>query len=371
MSIFKNNITFIGANGLPPRKFLHGRSMIWIGLMLGGIFLSRILPAQFWEDWYYRGVFPLFRVTYDYTFGWSPIPVVYIIVLIMLFRTVRWSRHMQKGVWFQLSRAIGGISAMIVLFYVLWGYNYGQQSFHKRLGLETLEITQPEMMAEFDRATQALHLEASVLPAKLTEEKALKRHITSDDHLRPDLEKTLNLLNLPHRGRVRVRQLWPNGFLMRWSTAGIYIPQTGEGHIDRGLLAVQKPFTIAHEMAHGYGVTDEGACNFIAWLTCSRSADPWVRFGGALSYWRYAASSMPDTVVMEALASLPPVVRRANDLVRKNNAKYPDLLPKLRNGIYASYLKSHGVESGLKSYSEVVVMVHHYLQTKSVHPQLE
>ena len=98
---------------------------------------------------------------------------------------------------------------------------------------------------------------------------------------------------MPHSGRVRVRQPWPNGFLLRWSTAGIYIPQTGEGHIDRGLLAVQKPFTIAHEMAHGYGVADEGACNFIAWLACSQSRDPWVRFGGALTYWRYAAAEMP------------------------------------------------------------------------------
>jgi hypothetical protein len=80
---------------------------------------------------------------------------------------------------------------------------------------------------------------------------------------------------------------------------------------------------------------------------------------------------MPDTAVIEALQSLPPVVRQSIDLVRINNAKYPDILPRLRNAIYSSYLKSHGMESGLKSYNEVVVMVHHYLQSNSVDPQLE
>jgi hypothetical protein len=74
---------------------------------------------------------------------------------------------------------------------------------------------------------------------------------------------------------------------------------------------------------------------------------------------------------MRTLVLLPPVVQNAIELVRKNNAKYPDLLPKVRNAIYASYLKRHGVESGLKSYSEVVEMVHFYLQTHSVGPQLE
>ncbi len=354
-----------------PLSRFHRRSIVWIGLTVSVILLSGILPAQVWEYMYYKGLFPLFRVIYDYTFGWSPVPMVYVIVLIVLIRTIQWIRQMDKGLGFQLSRAIGGVGALITLFYLLWGFNYGQENFHRRLGMENMNMTAEEMNSEFDRATKILQKEASELPALLTTAEALESKPISDNDLRADLKAALTRMNLPHTGRVRIRQLWPNGFLMRWSTAGIYIPQTGEGHIDRGLLAVQKPYTIAHEMAHGYGVTDEGACNFIAWLACSQSADPWIRFGGALSYWRSAASNMPDTAVIAALKALPPVVPLAIDLVRKNNAKYPDLLPAVRNAIYSSYLKRHGIKSGLRSYNEVVVMVHHYLQTHSIEPALE
>src|SRR5690606_10755435 len=165
------------------------------------------------------------------------------------------------------------------------------------------------------------------------------------------------MLGLPGIGRVRVRQPWPKGILMRWSTAGIYIPQVAEGHIDRGLAAVQKPFTMAHEMAHGYGVTDEGACNFIAWLACRQSPDPAIRYSGALLYWRYVASEMPREAVDQALQKLPPVVERSLRVIRDNNRRYPDILPRLRDLIYGTYLRGHGVQGGLRSYHYVVLMV--------------
>ncbi len=278
---------------------------------------------------------------------------------------------MNKGLWFQLSRALGGVAVLIALFYLLWGFNYRQTTFQKRLGIDSMEMTKTQMEDEFLQATAALRTAVIALPDEFKNTQYLSHASVSDSDLRPAVKEALRLMQLPAIGRVRIRELWPNGFLMRWSTAGIYIPQTGEGHIDRGLLSVQKPFTIAHEMAHGYGVTDEGACNFIAWLACNQSADPWIRFGGAISYWRFTAAAMPDTTVLHALNSLPNVVHDAIQLVRLNNAKYPDLVPQFRNAIYTSYLKRHGVKSGLKSYHEVVHLVYHYRQTHLVDPVLK
>ena len=165
---------------------------------------------------------------------------------------------------------------------------------------------------------------------------------------------------------MRVRQLWPKGFLLRWSTAGIYIPHAFEGHIDQGMLSVQKPFTMAHEMAHGYGVTDEGACNFIAWLACRQSEDKWIRFGGAFTYWRYAAAEMPNDSVKQVIDSFHPIIRRALYLVRENDKKYPDILPQIRDAIYSTYLKRHGVKGGLRSYNYVVMMVSRYREQSNI-----
>ena len=252
---------------------------------------------------------------------------------------------------------------MVTIFYVAWGFNYGQVSLQDRLGFRMSGASKEDIEKEFTRATNVLREEAEALPDRLTRDEAILGLKISDRDLRPDVVEALALLDIPHAGKVRVRQLWPAGFLLRWSTAGIYIPQAGEGHIDKGLLSIQKPFTIAHEMAHGYGVTDEGACNFIAWLACSQSRDQWVRFGGALTYWRYTAAEMPNDSVSQVIHTFPPVVLRAITLVRENDKKYPDLMPRVRDAIYSSYLKSNGVRGGLRSYNEVVLMVEQYLKS--------
>ncbi len=347
-------------------KKLHSRSLMWIGLALITILLSDFIPSSFVDRWYYQGLFGWIRVAYDTLLGWLPIPMLYIAVAILLVRIILWMRSRKKGMLFLITKAIGGIAFLIIVFYFAWGFNYNQTSLQKRLGFNLKDVTQQDVEVEYQRATLELQEIAEELPTALKTVESISALKISDNDLRPDVEKALAELGIPDRGRVRVRQIWPPGLLMRWSTAGIYIPQVFEGHIDKGLLSVQKPFTIAHEMAHGYGVTDEGACNFIAWLACRESKDPWVRFGGAFTYWRYAASEMPGDSVEQELKIIPPVVLRSLSLIRKNDEKYPDLLPKVRDAIYSNYLKHHGVEGGMRSYNYVVMMVVEYLREKTI-----
>ena len=58
-------------------------------------------------------------------------------------------------------------------------------------------------------------------------------------------------------GKIRCRQILPQGILLRISTAGFYNPLTGECNIDKGLHPLQKPFVMAHELFHGMGITGE------------------------------------------------------------------------------------------------------------------
>ncbi len=74
---------------------------------------------------------------------------------------------------------------------------------------------------------------------------------------------------------------------------------------------------------------------------------------------------MPDTTVVAVVKDLDPFVIRSVELVRENDKKYPDILPQVRDAIYSSYLKSHGVKGGLRSYNEVVSMVQQYLEKRN------
>ncbi len=343
----------------------HRRSIIWIGVSIAILLLDRILPGAFMEKWYYHGLFRILRQLYDFLLGWLPVPMIYILVMLLLVRIVKWFNDWKRGFLFQASRALGGIAMIISFFYFFWAFNYRQLNLQDRLGLNLDEVTAADVEQEFERATVALREEAARLPDPYTSDENIASLLITDDDLRPDVEHALQQVGVPNVGNVRVRQLWPKGLLLRWSTAGIYIPHAFEGHIDAGLMSVQKPFTIAHEMAHGYGVTDEGACNFIAWLTCSQSRDQWVRFGGALTYWRYVAAEMPDDSVRAVINTLDPVVVRSLTIIRENDKKYPDILPRVRDAIYSTYLKQHGVKGGLRSYNYVVKTVIQYRRSQT------
>jgi len=366
MQRFKENITKRKGTFLSRSEPKLRRSVIWIGLMILALLIDRFIPTPVADLLYYRGLFTGLRPVYDYIFGYSPIPMVYLVAGAIVVRIVYWIGDRKKGFRYMAIRAIGGVAAAVFFFYVLWAFNYHQVPLPKHLGYDLKSVTAEDIQVEFDRASASLITAANQLPPDLTDDLTLQRKAVSDNDLRDDVEAALKTLGLPHLGRVRVRQLWPKGTLLRWSTAGIYIPQVGEGHIDEGLLSVQKPFTMAHEMAHGYGVTDEGACNFIAWLACERSENPWIRYSGSLTYWKYVAYDMPSDSVKQVMKTFPEVVERTMTLIRENDEKYPDLFPRYRDAIYTSYLKHHGIKEGLQSYNEVVLMVQQYLQRNSL-----
>jgi len=366
MNIFNENITKPLKTTTPGRENKLRRSVIWIILTLTTLVLDQLMPASFGDQFYYHGLFMGLRPVYDYIFGFSPIPMVYLVAGYILVRTYYWSKERKRGFIYMAVQGVGGIAAIIFFFYWFWAFNYHQISLPERLGFDLKSVNETDIQQEFDRASVSLKAAADALPLDMRDDYIIQKKAVSDNDLRADVEQALKTLGLPHLGRVRVRQLLPKGILLRWSTAGIYIPQAGEGHIDAGLLSVQKPYTMAHEMAHGYGVTDEGACNFIAWLACEHSDNPWVRFSGALSYWKYAAYEAQQDSVHNMMKTFPDVIERSIALVRENDKKYPDLFPKYRDAIYTSYLMHHGVKEGLRSYDEVVLMVQQYVKRESV-----
>lgn len=365
MGIFNKTITKPLPEGGEKRVRIHRRSLWWMVSLVLVLLADRLIPAAFWENWYYEGLFRWIRIGYDFLLGWSPVPMIYLVLAVVVARVWQWFGEWDKKFLYQASRAIGGLAAIVVLFYVLWAFNYHQRPLPKRLGFDFKSVSLQDIETEFVRASDALRHEAISLRGDLTSDEAILHKRIKEPELRKDVKTALRSLDLPSGGNVRVRQVWPKGALLRWSTAGIYIPQAGEGHIDMALLSVQKPFTMAHEMAHGFGVTDEADCNFIAWLACLKSPDPWTRYSGALVYWRYTAAEMSRDSVEQMLRSFPPVVEHSLDLIRQNDHKYPDLMPKLRDQIYSSYLKHHGVEGGLRSYNRVVLLVQQYMQRKN------
>jgi hypothetical protein len=110
-------------------------------------------------------------------------------------------------------------------------------------------------------------------------------------------------------------------------------------------------------MCHGYGVTDEGACNFIAYLATIDQKDSTIHYSGAMGYFRYVASAYRYHYPREYQKirdRLPLIIQSDLEEINKQLMKYPDIFPKWRDRIYNKYLLALNVPGGIENYDKII-----------------
>lgn len=345
------------------------KKYIWIILGLIAIainWLFGVFPSLY-DVIYFRGIFQVIRSLYDYTLGWIPFPMVYVLFFVVVqiiyqflkFKEFRSAEGVLAKVWSIILPVVSLAGAVIFFFYFLWGFNYQQRNLSDQLNLPKVTADTTELYNEsvffLDKlkdlrnviSQDSVPLSFSQMPAGLEHE------------IRDNLEQVFSEWDIPTNGRVRVRELNPKGILLRISTAGVYIPFVFEGHIDAGLHPIQYPFTMAHEMSHGYGLADEGTCNFTGFVACMASDNPFIQYSASMSIWRYMANNLrrgSPQLYRNLMKQIDPQVKMDLIAIMDEMDKYPDIMPKVRDAVYDSYLKSHGVAGGLANYSQVVEM---------------
>ncbi len=265
-------------------------------------------------------------------------------------------------------------ASLYIAFYFLWGFNYKCQDLSAKLNLIKPQLD-----------TSIIYNEILVVNEKLDSLRSLISKDTAalsinycpqnlEEIIRKSEQDVLKKWAFKTENIIRIRPLFPKGTLLVWSTAGIYNPFSFEGHYDAGLYHVQSTYVIAHEMAHGYGLTNEADCNFVALETCLNTDNTYIKYCGLLTYWRYLMSDLRKNApysFYKAAYHRPLGVRSDIKELYKHLDKYPDILPSIRDVIYDSYLKSNGVAEGLNSYNRVVDMVFAYRNKMAGNSKIE
>jgi hypothetical protein len=345
-------------------KIWHFDSLLLWAFVFTAITKSVCLPASFFKEFYFNVFYKLLRYGYDYTLGLLFFGSFYIllpIVLYMFFRFFRGLKGKSPGqITLYSLLNISRVLAMIyVLFYWLWAFNYEL----KLLQVPKAEKGQFSSIFIHNEAMDVMRIMAELRFLINTDSTELSPHFAPkniEDSVRKSLTEVLAAQGVSAFGKPRVRALYPKGLLLRLATLGVYIPFTMEAHYDPGLAKLHQPFVMAHEMSHGYGITDEGECNFLAILACIQSEDRYIQYSGWMAYWRYLMNGLyrNDKVLFElALDDRNPLVKYDHEHILERLNKYPEILSDLRNKVYDKYLKSHGVSDGLQSYGTVVEMM--------------
>ncbi len=350
------------------------RQTIWIGLGVIAIAIRLLFAWQptWCEAVYSRGLYPWLHEGLGLLFSWLPFPAVYLFFiglgLWLIGAAGRYRHYRQRrkaglpkeGNYFK--GFVAFLMGLVFWFLLLWGYNYARVPMSEQLALEVPEAMDYQgIWAEAQYIKTACIQARQAIPHQDTHALTLAAYPENlEEIMRASLKKVLARNGYDTSWQVRGRFLYP-GTLLRFNSSGVYFPFVGEGNIDGGVHTISKPFTMAHELAHGYGFGDEAVCNFWGFMACVESEHPAIRYSGYLMYWRYVYGALMEFMTEEDYQVERATISRGmyNDIeaIYANMDNFPPFIPFLQPAVYDVFLKVQGVEEGIESYDRMVLLV--------------
>jgi hypothetical protein len=345
-------------------------------LLLAAAFALQTLAGrnpQFVERYYSRAVFPsiihtlsFFNALFSFSIAELLFYVLAIGVAVTLLlqarqvyrRRLRFVRMLRTD----LLALLWICSSALLLFLLIWGFNYQRPSLADKLGFtgraasdEQLRVISESIVNEVNSSYSASHGSETPSRAQVYEliESAYQRE--------PLLAETA-------AGRFGPpKPIYFSGLLSRLGLSGFYMPFTGEPNFNSAQPDFDLPYVAAHEKAHQRGFAREDEANFIAFVVCVNSPNPFVRYSGFLNalkvLWAIGGSD-PDFIrkMTERIAEGP-----RNDLQARATfwARYEGPARGVATRVNDSYLKANRIESGTRNYSEDIALIVGYYLAKA------
>jgi hypothetical protein len=172
---------------------------------------------------------------------------------------------------------------------------------------------------------------------------------------------------LPRGSFAPPKPVYSSALMTRLGISGIYFPFTAEPNYNDEMPDFQLPFAIAHEMAHQRGVARESEANFVAFLVCVNSRDPFVRYSGfrnGIGVVSELFRLQPETA-RELVKQLGPGYREDSRRAALFWARAGGVFGNISLRLNDLYLRANLVRSGTADYARsTTLIIGYYLLTK-------
>ena len=377
MDIQKNLSPTDTRAGEPPRRSLP-RACVAL-FILAGVSLLIYAAAMIWTpfaDFFSRYPGAVIRGLLAHLTNWIPFSLAEAMLLFLpvaLFFLIRTAVKHYSDSWHNTFVYMGIMlsvaSLLITLLFCGFGTGYYGSTLDKKLGLDRQEVSAEELKhtaiilsdAVSEQAEQVVfrYQSFSVMPYSLEE---------MNDKLLDAYDTVSDQYSFIPRLRSRVK---PVVLSEPWSythITGVYTYFTGEANINVNFPDYTIPFTAAHELAHQRGIAREDEANFVAFLVCINSDDPYIRYSGYLNMYEYVSSALyaaDPEAFRQVRDTLPTAVRLEMTAYSKFFDKYRDnVVANVSQAVNDTYLKSQGTQ-GTRSYGMVTdLAVAYYKNSK-------
>lgn len=320
---------------------------------------------QSFADVWNGSVGAFFRGALAYATGWLPfsvaeylllsLPVIFVCLIVHVWKTETGTRRDMIRYLFGIFSIPAVVFSLLMLSFTA---GYCTPTLDERLSLDKQPVSSQELydtakwlLINVNEQAEQLSYKngMAVMPYALSE---LDDKI--NDAYKPVCEEygfiqSLNTSVKP----VVLSEIWTYTHI-----AGVYTFFTGEANINTNFPEYTLPFTVAHEMAHQRGISREEEANFVAFLVCISSDDPYIRYSGYLSVFEYVASALykADKDMYAGLVS-----EYMSDAVRLELISFDRFFEKYRDSaasdvvstVQDAYLQTQGQTQGSQSYGLV------------------
>lgn len=280
---------------------------------------------------------------------------------VILFFLIRTAIKKYSDCWHNTLVYLGMLLSVASLLFTLmvWGFGTGYygQTLDKKLGLERrdvsveeLKYTAEQLVEEVNRTAEQVTFRNenfSVMPYSINE---------MNDKLLEAYDKVSDKYDFVQRLNSRVKPVVNSELWSYTHITGVYSYFTGEANINVNFPDYTIVFTAAHEFAHQRGIAREDEANFMAFLVCTASDDPYIQYCGYLNMYEYVRNSL--------YSASADMYKDVNDRLSLNVKyelySYSKFFDKYRKNVVANvsevvndtYLKIQGTP-GTKSYGMV------------------
>jgi hypothetical protein len=246
------------------------------------------------------------------------------------------------------------VAAVYLIFLASWGLNYRRQPLSSRVQYSAARVTPAAADALAMDAIEALNARHATAHAEIEASPSMTALRTQLAPAFTGAQRALGQTAIATPGRPKTSLLSP---YFRWASIdGLINPLGLEVIVNPDVLAIERPFVVAHEWGHLAGWAHESEASYVAWLTCLGGGRA-AQYSGWLSIYWHLRRALPR----ERLQSLE------RDLSAGPRADLRGIAARLARGrpaiqraswqTYDQYLKANRVPSGVANYDEVLQLV--------------
>ncbi len=344
-----------------------------LGVLCGILKLAAVLSTPF-ADFYNRHIASVFRaglahLTSLLPFSLAETVVLCAIPLAILFLV--WCivvAAKKNTLTRQIFRLLGVLVLLLSMFVLTFGIAYDTTPLEDKMELTVTEPTADELYVSC----------AKTLIEILKAEKVITRSGNGAAPMPYSFDEMVDKLNTAYDTlyeqydflsplHTKVKRIALSRPMTYTHLSGMYTFWSGEANVNVNYPDYVIVYTTAHEMAHQRGIGPEDEANFIAYLACITSEDPYIRYCGQANMLEYLAAALYEADAERYQKELLPFYSEG---LLAEYAAYAELFAPYRDSaasevsgaVNDAYLKAQGQTEGTKSYGLVVDLAVAYLK---------